>query len=303
MLELEMQYLDRKYAPLRVLAADRLGQLVASLAEAGQQTPVLVVVGAEPNRPVLIDGYRRVSALQRLGRDTCRGLVLELTEPDALVLRHQMASNDRRTALEDGWLLRELVDAHGVSQRNLGARLFKSASWVCRRLGLVSDLPEVVQALVRNGEVPPHAAMKCLLPLARANAAACERLTASLAGSRWSARDIEAVYAGWRKATKEQRNAIETQPRMFCQSVAAIREPLPVDDPQALELVVGLTRLTNSAWRLRGLVKERTRVQGKLEPADVVAGLWNDAESRFGELRTAIYHGLGRDEGTPQNAG
>lgn len=301
--EVEMQYLNRKYAPLRVLAVDRLGQLVASLAEAGQQTPVLVVVGAEPNRPVLIDGYRRVAALQRLGRDTCRVLVLELTEPDALVLRHKMAGSDRHTALEDGWLLRELVDAHGVSQRELAARLSKSASWVCRRLGLVSDLPLSAQDLVRRGEVPAQAAMKFLLPLSRDNAAACERLVSALAGQRWTAREVGSVYNGWRKATKEQRNAIEAQPRLFCQSVAAVREPLPVDDPQARELVVGLTRLTSAAWRLRGLAKERVRDQGKLEPADVVAGLWNDAENRFGELRTVIYNGLGRDEEAPRHAG
>ena len=290
-----MQYLDRKYTALRVLSADRLGPLLASLAEAGQQTPVLVVAGTDAHHPVLIDGYRRVAGLQRLGRDTCQALLLELSEPDALLLRHRMSTSDRRSALEDGWLLRELAQTHGVSQRELAARLSRSASWVCRRLGLVNDLPETAQELVRRGEVPAQAAMKFLLPLSRDNAGACERLVTSLAGERWTAREVESVYRGWRKATKEQRKEIEATPRLFCQAHAAVYEPLPVDDPQARDLVKGLAQLAGSAYRVRGLAHDRMRTQGKLEPADLVAGLWNDAEARITALRKTILEGLGHE--------
>jgi ParB/RepB/Spo0J family partition protein len=291
MMELELRQLDRKYASLRVLAADRLGALVASLAEAGQQTPVLVVVGGQG--PVLIDGYRRVAGLQRLGRDTVQALQLELGEAQALVLRHRMAADERRSALEDGWLLRELQDGHGVTQRELGLRLQRSASWVCRRLGLVSDLPESAQDLVRRGEVPAQASMKYLLPLSRANKGACERLAASLAGQRWSVREVEAVYTGWRKSPPEQRKEIEARPRLYCQALAEVHKPLPVDDPQAHDLAVALTRLGSAASRLRGLVRERLREKATLEPADMLAGLWNDAETRIAELRKTIHQGLG----------
>lgn len=293
MLELEMQQLDCKYSALRVMAVDRLGPLVASLAEAGQQSPVLTVAGVDGKSPVLIDGYRRVAALKRLGRDTCQVLQLELSERDALLMRHLMAASDRRSALEDGWLLRELTDSYGLSQRELGQRLSRSGSWVCRRLGLVGDLPETVQDLVRKGEVPPHAAMKFLLPLARANTSACVRLATKMAGQHWSAREVEAVYVGWRKAKGEQRAAIEASPRLYCQAREAVVEPLPVDDPHARELVKGLTSLASAAWRVQGLARERTRAEGKLEPADVLAGLWNDIEERISALRKVICDGLG----------
>lgn len=293
MRELEMRLLDRKYAGLRVLACDRLGPLVASLAEAGQQSPVLTVAGVDGKVPVLIDGYRRVAALQQLGRDTCQVLELDLCERDALLMRHLMAATDRRSALEDGWLIRELIDAHGLSQRQLGQKLSRSASWVCRRLGLVTDLPDVVQDLVRKGDVPPQAAMKFFLPLARANTGACTRLASTMAGEHWSAREVEAVYQGWRKAKGEQRAAIEATPRLYCQARQAAVEPLPVDDPQARDLVKGLTSLANAMWRVRGLARERTRALGKLEPADVLAGLWNDTEDRMTALRKVIFDGLG----------
>ncbi|MFZ4580394.1 MAG: ParB/RepB/Spo0J family partition protein [Myxococcota bacterium] len=288
-----MQQLDCKYSALRVLAADRLGPLVASLAEAGQQAPVLTVAGADGKAPVLIDGYRRVAALRRLGRDTCRVLQLELSERDALLMRHLMAASDRRSALEDGWLLRELADSHGLSQVELAQRLSRSPSWVCRRLGMVNDLPEVVQDLVRKGEVPAHSAMKVFVPLARANSGACMRLASTMAGQHWSAREVETLYQGWRKARGEQRAAIEAKPRLYCQAREATVEPLPVDDPQARDLVKGLTSLASAAWRVRTLARERTRAAGKLEPADVLAGLWNDTEERIAALRKVICDGLG----------
>ena len=40
-----------------------------------------------------------------------------------------------------------------------------------RRMALVSALPESAEEAVRSGWVPPHAAMKSLVPLARANSA------------------------------------------------------------------------------------------------------------------------------------
>ena len=292
MMELELQRLDRKYAGLRVLALDKLGPLMASLSEVGQQNPVLVVT-TSANTGVLIDGYRRVAALHKLGRDTVFALAVALSEADALVLRHQLAAAQQRTALEDGWLLRELLDSHDVSQRHLAVRMSKSPSWISRRLGLVNDLPESAQELVRSGDVPAQAAMKYLLSLSRDNKSACERLVASLKGQRWSEKELRAIYVCWRKASKEQRNEIETKPRLCCDSQAEAKKPLPVDDPQARDLVVGLTRLASAAWRVRGLAQEQTRSLGKLEPADLLAGLWNDAEERITALRKVILEGLG----------
>ena len=74
--------------------------------------------------------------------------------------------------------------------------------------------------------------MKFLLPLARANTSACVRLATKMAGQHWSAREVEAVYVGWRKAKGEQRAAIEASPRLYCQAREAVVEPLPVDDPK-----------------------------------------------------------------------
>jgi hypothetical protein len=69
-MQLEFHQLDRRWEHLRVQHPGRQRRLLASLAESGQQVPIVVVAGdGQPDRYVVIDGYKRVTALQQLGRD------------------------------------------------------------------------------------------------------------------------------------------------------------------------------------------------------------------------------------------
>jgi ParB-like chromosome segregation protein Spo0J len=73
-MELEFNQLDRRWEHLRVRQPHRLGRLIASLAESGRQTPIVVVAAADPSgRYVAIDGRQRIAALQQLGREPPSG--------------------------------------------------------------------------------------------------------------------------------------------------------------------------------------------------------------------------------------
>ncbi len=54
--ELEIDTLDLRYAKLRARRPALEKRLMASLEEAGQQSPVIVVAGEEPGRWVMIEG-------------------------------------------------------------------------------------------------------------------------------------------------------------------------------------------------------------------------------------------------------
>ena len=58
-MELEFHQLDLRYEALRRRAPEREKRLLASLAEHGQQTPI-VVVGGEAGKRIVVDGYKRV---------------------------------------------------------------------------------------------------------------------------------------------------------------------------------------------------------------------------------------------------
>ena len=114
LMDLELGQLDLRYAALRVAAPQRDAELCASLLAEGQRSPVLVVaVASDPNRFIVIDGYARVRAQQRLGNDIIRVQVLDLGEAEALLWHHLLQSGPRRHALEDGWLVSELIETHG----------------------------------------------------------------------------------------------------------------------------------------------------------------------------------------------
>jgi ParB family chromosome partitioning protein len=167
-MKLEFHQLHRRHEHLRVRNAQRQRQLLASLATAGQQTPIIVVaVSDQPDRYLVIDGYKRVAALEQLGRDTVEAVIWPLNEVQALVLDRSLHWSERESALEEGWLLAELEQRFGYGLEELARQFDRSVSWVSRRLALVELLPDSVQQQVRTGEISAQVAMKYLVPVAR----------------------------------------------------------------------------------------------------------------------------------------
>lgn len=248
-MELELGQLDLRYAGLRIASMKDRARLVASLAEHGQRSAVLVVPEGE-HRYVLVDGYARVEALRELGRDVVEAIVLDVPEPEAILLAWRLESRRRRSALEDGWLIAELIRRHGLDQRHVAERLQRSVSWVSRRLALVRELPSNAQEAVRRGSVPAQAAMKYLVPLSRAKREHCERLVTSLGDKPpVTVREVERLYLGWKRADEATRERIVHRPRLYLQAEAALEpEPaVPDEDPAApllgdLEGIAGLSR-------------------------------------------------------------
>ena len=86
-MQLEFHQLDRRWEHLRVRHPARQRRLLASLAESGQQTPIVVVAAeGQADRYVVIDGYKRIAALEQLGRDTVEAVVWPMSEAAAVLL-------------------------------------------------------------------------------------------------------------------------------------------------------------------------------------------------------------------------
>jgi hypothetical protein len=92
-----------------------------------------------PEQFVLVDGYKRVRALRRLGHDLVAVTCWDLSEAEALVLDRLMRTGEGATALEQGWLLHELTVRFDLALEDLGRRFARSSSWVSRRLALVAS--------------------------------------------------------------------------------------------------------------------------------------------------------------------
>lgn len=211
-MDLEQHQLDRRYEALRTRSARRERRLLASIAEVGQQAPIVVV--RDGDRWVVVDGYKRLRALHRLRIDVVRAAEWVLGELDAVVLEHVMRGADGASAIEQGWLLRELVQRFRLGHDELARRFDRSTSWVSRRLGLVTDLPSAVQDQVRLGTIGAHAAMKHLVPLARANAADCEALGIALGKLQPTSRQVAELYAAYMGGSAAIRERVVQQPAL-----------------------------------------------------------------------------------------
>jgi ParB-like chromosome segregation protein Spo0J len=179
-MQLEFHQLDRRWEHLRARHPARQRRLLASLAESGQQTPIVVVAAEDQaDRYIVIDGYKRIAALEQFGRDTVEAWSgrWRNQRPCCWTARCAYPNTKRHWK----WVLAELGHRFGYSLDELARRFDRSVSWVSRRLALVEVLPEAIQQQVRQGKIVPQAALKFLVPVARQSLEDCQRMAAIFA--------------------------------------------------------------------------------------------------------------------------
>jgi ParB family chromosome partitioning protein len=228
-MQLEFHQLDRRWEHLRVRHPARQRRLLSSLADSGQQTPIVVVAAdGQADRYVVIDGYKRIAALEQLGRDTVEAVVWPMSEAAAVLLDRSLRLSEHETALEVGWLLAELEQRFGYGLDELARRFDRSVSWVSRRLALVEVLPEAIQQQVREGKILAQVALKLLVPVARQSLEDCQRMAAIFAQHHCDTREAGQLYGAWRKGSAAVRQRILDDPELFFKTQRQAQEKAPV---------------------------------------------------------------------------
>jgi|ERR1039457_3257485 ParB/RepB/Spo0J family partition protein len=213
--QIDLHRLELRFESTRIIDASAVQRLANSIRECGQLVPCIAAGTPEGGALVLIDGYRRLSALRCVGADTA--LVQCWYCPLGQALAQLLAHSGSRAfdPIEEALLLRELIDSHGLSQRDAARQCARDVSWVQRRLVLLNALPhELVQA-VRNAQVSSWAASRILAPLARANSEHATRLLHSLKSSPLSTRELQAWFNRYQGAQHQQRERMVEHPRLL----------------------------------------------------------------------------------------
>jgi ParB/RepB/Spo0J family partition protein len=227
-MQLEFHQLDRRWEHLRVRHPARQRRLLASLADSGQQTPIVVVAAEDQaDRYVVIDGYKRIAALEQLGRDTVEAVAWPMSEAAAVLLDRSLRLSEHETALEVGWLLAELEQRFGYGLDELARRFDRSVSWVSRRLALVEVLPEAIQQQVREGKILAQVALKFLVPVARQSLEDCQRMAAIFAQHHCDTREAGQLYGAWRGGSPAIRKRILDDPELFFKAQRQAQERAP----------------------------------------------------------------------------
>jgi len=248
-MQLEFHQLEQRWEHLRVRCSARQRRLLVSLAEVGQQTPIVVVAEGQANRYVVIDGYKRIAALQQLGRDMVEAVVWPMSEAAAVLLDRTLRLSEHETALEVGWLLKELEQRFGYSLDDLARRFDRSVSWVSRRLALVELLPEGIQQQVREGKIAAQVAMKFLVPVARQSVEDCQRMAAIFAEHHSDTRQAGQLYGAWRKASPGMRRRILAAPDLFFKAQREEAKPSTSEAAEVLRDLEMVAAIVNRAHR------------------------------------------------------
>jgi len=210
--ELDLHRLEPRYEATRVLAPKALNALVRSMEQVGQLVPLTAV--AEQERYVLIDGYLRVKALRRCGRDTAQVSCWDCPVQQALLLSlaHQQAR--QWEALEEAQLIRLLCD-DGVSQHAIARQSGRDVSWVNRRLQLLEGMSDEIREALRQGWLTTWSATRVLIPLARANSEHAQWLLAALKQAPLPSRVLHELYRQYGRSDKQTREHLVRHPQLF----------------------------------------------------------------------------------------
>ena len=220
-LEVDLHRLDLRFLDARLQEPRAVEALARSIEQSGQLLPCIVVRDEGGDRLILIDGYRRILALRRLGRDTACVESWACDLAQALLTVLARVHGRPVAALEEALLLRELVHGQGLSEREVARRSGRDVSWVSRRLALVCGLPDGLLDAVRKGTVSTWAATRVLAPLARANTDHATQLLSALDSTLLSSRDLQTWFQHYRTAPRAAREHMVSHPRLFIQSLHA----------------------------------------------------------------------------------
>jgi ParB/RepB/Spo0J family partition protein len=225
-LDLDLHRLDLRFAESRLVEPRAVERIARSIERCGQIVPCVVVAvaggpGADGERLVLIDGYRRIAALRRIGRDTASVDRWACDVTDALLGLLARTQNRPFASIEEALLIRELMQGLGLSQHDLARRCGRDVSWVSRRLQLLSGLPDAALSAVRGGKLSSWAANRIVVPLARANAGHADRLLMALADAPLSTRELRCWFEHYQRAFRSAREHMVSRPHLF---LDALRE-------------------------------------------------------------------------------
>jgi len=217
--QVDLHRLELRFEATRIIDTAAVQRLAHSIQEYGQLVACIAAGDQDRGALILIDGYRRLSALKRLSADTA--LVQCWHCPVGPALAQMLAHSFSRAfdPMEEALMLRELIDSMGLSQREAARQCARDVSWVQRRLILLGALPQELVQAVRSGGVSSWAAARILAPLARANSAHASQLLASMGSDPLSTRELQAWFGHYQGAQHKQRQRMVEHPRLFIDSL------------------------------------------------------------------------------------
>ena len=207
---LPLESIDVRYGRYRLAVLEAEEAMARSLRRYGQMSPVVVCLREET--PVLIDGFKRLTAARGLkGFGSLSARRIEADERGAKAAMYGLNRIGRHLGeLEEAWLVHALVREDGMSQIEVAALLGCHKSRVCRRLALWEKLSPIAKEDLRLGLLSPAMAR----PLMRLQACNQEQALLTARNQSLTATELRGVVELLlASGTQEKMNFVLERPR------------------------------------------------------------------------------------------
>ena len=288
LVEVEIHQLKTSFASGRIQDRKAVSRLAESMSRMGQKMPLVAI--AQEGHWILLDGYLRLAAAIQCGWDTVwvEGWDCDL---ECGVLQMLGGNQARRwEAVEEGYLIQDLIRGQGMSPKGVAQALGRDPSWVNRRLAMVEELPEEILKAVRQGEVPAWSASRVLVPMARANPEHTRKLVAALIEQPMSTRQLVDFFQHYSSAPRAKRERMIENPSLFVKTVEHQRAK-----GKANALRRGPEgRCLGTLRQLKGMMRRlRIQIQEVLASGDEQAGnevlaAWDEVNAKWQYLTSEL---------------
>jgi ParB-like chromosome segregation protein Spo0J len=148
--DLRISRIHTRYETFRLVCPRAEAVMMRSVKRYGQLTPVVVGRSTSKSRHELVDGFKRVRALRKLGRTAVNARILEggeRVQKAAIVLLNRPMR--AITAMEEAMVVHSLYRENGLTQEEISVLFGRHKSWACRRIALKERLSEDVHEHLR----------------------------------------------------------------------------------------------------------------------------------------------------------
>jgi ParB/RepB/Spo0J family partition protein len=154
-LDIPIDRIGESFGRLRLLSPCHEAAMERSVGRFGQLTPV-VVSAAKNDHYEIIDGFKRLRACRKLGKQSLKARVLE---GHGRVFKAAMIQLNLKCGhlgdVEEAMIVASLYRDDGLTQVEIAPLLGRDKSWVSRRIALIERLSEEVLEHLRLGLISP----------------------------------------------------------------------------------------------------------------------------------------------------
>ncbi len=153
--DIKLNHIDENYSHLRLANPKAEANLLKSVKQYGQLSPV-IVFKISSCRYEIVDGFKRLRVCRKLNYDTVQANSMDIKSRSLKAAMISMNWGIQSiTDLEEGLVITSLHREDQLSQSQIATLLGRHKSWVCRRIALIERLSDEVLDHIKLGLINP----------------------------------------------------------------------------------------------------------------------------------------------------